>query len=317
MGGMVGANGELRRIVGAIRAVNTLIWIVAIGLLTVSTVSASTTLAAHQFPGLSAVLLPLCVDLGVGIALIAGQVLANHGMKAGWGTVLRWVAAVVGLALNEIGPVLDHDGVGCLLHALPTLLLLVVVEAGASYLFLFGRLRLQLEHQARQTTAGAAGGGPIGPAQGGGAEPQSSIPAPPFGPSRPRAESAETEQSGESEPSLQARADCADQTPPKAARSEPSGLEQPAVALSRRVHIRSHLATHTTSCGGRAGSNESAPAVDGQLWNTALQIRAEIAADGARLNRAELRARLRDRGLTLANDKAGLLLAALKTAHAA
>ncbi len=235
---------ELARVLRTSWVINVGIWIVAVGLLAVSTINAGTALSAHGFPYASAWLLPLCVDLGVAIALVAGRVLADHGLRSKWGTALRWVAAIVGLVLNDIDPMLRHDLVGGLLHSLPTLLLLVVVESGASFLFILGRLRIALA--AKHTATEPANG-----------------------------------------------------TPSKA-----SSIDEP--TLYTRPQLVRNVEPDRT---------QDLSAVGSELWQAGMAVRSEIDSEGGRLSRSELVRRLRARGHSIGTDRAGVLLAQLKTAQ--
>lgn len=108
-------------------------WLIAAGVLSVSTVEAQRLLHAHGFTAWASWVLPLCVDLALAVALVADQALAGDDDAASWGTVLRWFTAASTVVLNTLSPLMAAQWVTAVLHAIAPALLFVVVEASTSY----------------------------------------------------------------------------------------------------------------------------------------------------------------------------------------
>ena len=76
-----------------------------------------------------------CIDAGLAISLVADKALSTHGVRVGWGGVLRWASGLATLGLNAGGPALAGDVLDAVLHGLAPLFVIVTVEAATAYTY--------------------------------------------------------------------------------------------------------------------------------------------------------------------------------------
>ncbi len=138
-----GPAGDAARLARTGRWINRAIWAVALIVMAFSGGTVYQLLTQYAVPGWQAWMLAPAVDIGLCVALIGDRALHRHGTRVGWGTTLRWVTALITLALNTAGSATASGGPnvgGVLIHAVAPVLLIVLTEAGQAYQIAFAQL---------------------------------------------------------------------------------------------------------------------------------------------------------------------------------
>lgn len=136
--------------------VTTAMWAVALGLLVASASGSAATLAL-TLPSDQAWTVAICLDAALALVLVADAALAPHGIRVGWGTALRWTAALTTVALNAGAPLAAGDGWAALLHAIPPAGVVIVVETATRYT----QVMAAVEANAQRTVPAAAEQTPV------------------------------------------------------------------------------------------------------------------------------------------------------------